>query len=54
MGWQHINDELLRVVQDKTGLMLRLPIHPKLGEAIGKLHYNILKMRWRARKDSNL
>jgi integrase len=37
MGWQHINGELLSVVQDKTGVMLRVPIHPKLSVAIGNM-----------------
>jgi integrase len=37
MGWQHINGELLSVVQDKTGVTLRVPIHPKLFVAIGNM-----------------
>ena len=42
MGWQHINGELLSVVQDKTGLVLKVPIHPKLGLAIGYMPRNNL------------
>jgi integrase len=42
MGWQHINGDLLSVVQDKTGVMLRVPIHPKLYAAIGNMpHKNL-------------
>lgn len=37
MGWQHINGDLLSVVQDKTGVTLRVPIHPKLSSAIGNM-----------------
>ena len=35
MGWQHINGDLLSVVQDKTGEFLKIPFHPKLAAAIG-------------------
>jgi integrase len=35
MGWQHINGDLLSVVQDKTGEVLKIPFHPKLVTAIG-------------------
>jgi integrase len=35
MGWQHIDGDLLNVVQDKTGEVLKIPFHPKLAAAIG-------------------
>jgi integrase len=35
MGWQHITGDLLNVVQDKTGEVLKIPFHPKLVTAIG-------------------
>ena len=35
MGWQHITGDLLNVVQDKTGEVLKIPFHPKLATAIG-------------------
>jgi integrase len=35
MGWQHITDNLLSVVQDKTREFLKIPFHPKLATAIG-------------------
>ncbi len=37
MGWQHIGGDTLRVVQDKTGSSLKIPFHPKLVTAIGKM-----------------
>ena len=37
MGWQHFNGDLISVVQDKTGAKLKIPIHPKLAAAIGKM-----------------
>jgi integrase len=35
MGWQHIDGDLLNVVQDKTGEVLKIPFHPNLAAAIG-------------------
>ncbi len=40
MGWQHIDGELLIAVQDKAGVMLRVPIHPKPAVAIGNMPRN--------------
>ena len=40
MGWQHINGDLLSVVQDKTGEFLKIPFHPKLAAAIGTMPRN--------------
>ncbi len=37
MGWQHINGDLLNVVQDKTSEFLKIPFHPKLAAAIGNM-----------------
>jgi integrase len=37
MGWQHISGDTLAVVQDKTRGFLRIPFHPKLASAIGKI-----------------
>jgi integrase len=34
MGWQHITGDFLSVVQDKTGVHLKIPFHPKLASAI--------------------
>ena len=35
IGWQHIDGDLLNVVQDKTGAVLKIPFHPRLVNAIG-------------------
>jgi integrase len=35
MGWHHITSDLLNVVQDKTGEVLKIPFHSKLGTAVG-------------------
>jgi integrase len=37
MGWQHISDDTLSVVQDKTRGHLKIPFHPKLASAIGNM-----------------
>jgi integrase len=37
MGWQHISDDTLSVVQDKTRGHLKIPFHPKLVSAIGNM-----------------
>jgi integrase len=42
MGWQHINGELLSVIQDKTGVMLRVPMHPRLVATIENMPRNNL------------
>jgi integrase len=42
MGWQHINGELLSVIQDKTGVMLRVPMHPILVATIENMPRNNL------------
>ena len=34
MGWQHLENDLISVVQDKTGAKLKIPMHPKLAAAI--------------------
>jgi integrase len=34
MGWQHVNGNLLSVVQDKTGEFLKIPFHPKLAAVL--------------------
>jgi integrase len=42
MGWQHINGGLLSVIQDKTGVMLRVPMHPRLVATIENTPLNNL------------
>jgi integrase len=42
MGWQHINGELLSVIQDKTGVVLRVPMHPRLAATIENMPRNNL------------
>jgi integrase len=42
MGWQHINGEFLSVVQDKTGVMLKVPVHPRLVATIRNMPRNNL------------
>jgi integrase len=37
MGWQHVTGDLLRVVQDKTGSELKVPLHPKLAVALAAM-----------------
>jgi integrase len=37
MGWQHVNGNLLSVVQDKTGEFLKIPFHPKLAAALSAM-----------------
>lgn len=34
MGWQHVKDGRLKVVQQKTGRALEIPIHPRLMEVL--------------------
>jgi len=34
MTWGHIEDEFIRVAQEKTGARLRIPIHPALTDAL--------------------
>jgi integrase len=38
IGWQHIDGNLLNVIQDKTGASLKLPMHPKLRTSITNIH----------------
>lgn len=40
MGRQHITGDTLSVVQDKTGVNLKVPVHPKLVAAIGTMPLN--------------
>lgn len=35
MGRQHVRNGAIAVRQQKTGTMLQIPVHPKLGEALG-------------------
>ncbi|MDE2444774.1 MAG: tyrosine-type recombinase/integrase [Alphaproteobacteria bacterium] len=37
MGWQHVNGNLLSVVQDKTGEFLKIPFHPRLVEVLSAM-----------------
>ena len=36
-GGQHLENDLISVVQDKTGAKLKIPVHPKLAAAIGTM-----------------
>jgi integrase len=38
MGWQHIDGNLLSVIQDKTGASLKLPMNPKLKASIANIY----------------
>ena len=37
MGWQHLENDVISVVQDKTGAKLKIPVHPKLAVALGTM-----------------
>src|SRR5262249_41010266 len=37
MGWQHVNGDMIKVQQQKTGKVLLLPLHPELKSMLAML-----------------